>query len=199
MVLILLATSLLLVGAMAVAMNWSFQKGFLDYLTEAELSRLDGTVEMLANAYRREGSWTFLPHNAAGEANAPVDPSAFAVQASRLSDAGPAPMQQGMPFVPPPPPNDRSGLSTRLRLLDAQRHHVIGPPDASGKAILRPVELENEVIGWLSLTPQPLPGAGLERSFRDEQLHALYPIATGAGLLGAGARRRPKLAGVSLR
>jgi hypothetical protein len=31
MVLMLLAVSLLLVGAMAAAMNWSFQKGFLDY------------------------------------------------------------------------------------------------------------------------------------------------------------------------
>ena len=63
MVVILLATSSLLVAVMAVAMNWSFQKGFRDYLTEAELSRLDDTASALANAYRREGSWDFIRGN----------------------------------------------------------------------------------------------------------------------------------------
>jgi two-component system sensor histidine kinase BaeS len=195
MVLILLASSILLIAAMALAMNWSFQKGFIDYLTEAELSRLDETAEKLANAYRREGSWDFirgrhhiwaiyLPHNASDNSIAPsASPMSGDWQAGVARDTREWALPGGVAGVPPPPPNDRSGLSTRLRLLDAQRNNLIGPPDSSGRAFERAIELEGELIGWLSLTPQPLPSSGLEKSFRDEQLDALYPIALGALLL----------------
>jgi two-component system sensor histidine kinase BaeS len=187
MVLILLATSTLLVGAMAVAMHWSFQKGFLDYLTEAELSRLDDTASKLANAYRREGSWdfirgrhrvwaTFLPHNLARRSLVPAT-------SSIPLESQPATPQQYSNRPPPPPPNDRSGLSARLQLLDENHNNLIGPPDTSGKVVVRPIELDGEVVGWLSLTPQPVPSSGLDKSFRDEQLHAIYPIAVGALLL----------------
>ena len=195
MVLILLATSVLLVAVMVLAMNWSFQKGFIDYLTEAELTRLDDTADKLANAYRREGTWdfvrgrhsiwaSFLPHNAAGNPIAPSEsPMSGDGRPPVISDSREWVPLQRVADAPPPPPNDRSGLSTRLRLLDAQRSNLIGPPDSSGKTFERAIELEGEVIGWLSLTPQPLPSSGLEKGFRDEQLNALYPIALGALLL----------------
>ena len=64
-----------------------------------------------------------------------------------------------------------------------EKRYLIGPPDTSGNVVLRPIELDDEVVGWLSLTPQPLPTTGLERSFRDDQLSAIYPIAAGALLL----------------
>lgn len=190
MVLLLLTSSILLVGTMALAMHWSFQKGFIDYLTEAELSRLDDTAVKLSNAYRREGSWdfirnrhqvwaTFLPHNVEGGVIAPTAPPFF--------DNRPAPTASAAQLyrmrTPPPPPNDHSGLSTRLRLLDEKKINLIGPPDNSGKVFLRPIELDGEVVGWLSLTPQPVPSSGLDKSFRDEQLNAIYPIAIGALLL----------------
>ncbi len=192
MFLVILATSILLVGAMAVAMRWTFQKGFIDYLTEAELGRLDQTVEDLANAYRREGSWefirgrprawaSFMPLNELGQplmANAAPRASDVLYPNNRFT----TPQQFGGQ-IPPLGPNDRSGLTARLRLLDVQKRYLIGPPDTSGKPVLRPIELDGEVIGWLSLTPQPVPASGLERSFRDEQLNAIYPIAAGALLL----------------
>jgi two-component system sensor histidine kinase BaeS len=188
MVLVILAASILLVGAMAAAVSWSIQKGFIDYLTEAELSRLDSTVEDLANAYRREGSWEFIsgrhgvwmqfmPLN---EQGLPIQPASVSDVQNLTSLAG---SQRLGDQLPPLPPRDRSGLSTRLRLLDEQKHNLIGPPDTSGKAVLRPIELDGDLIGWLSLTPQPLPSTGLERSFRDDQLNAIYPIAAGALLL----------------
>jgi two-component system sensor histidine kinase BaeS len=211
MVLVLLATSVLLVGAMAVAMSWSFQKGFRDYLTEAELGRLDQTTEDLANAYRREGSWdfirgrhrvwaSFLPLNDQG---LPLMPEVTSQTAStppfdkfdnqNVTPQGvttPDSVESRLPIggqlgiqAPPLPPSDRSGLSTRLRLLDARKRNLIGPPDTTGNVVLRPIELDNELVGWLSLTPLPVPSSGLDRSFRDEQLNAIYPIAAGALLL----------------
>jgi two-component system sensor histidine kinase BaeS len=191
MVLVILATSILLVGAMAGAVSWSIQKGFAGYLTEAELSRLDPTVEDLANAFRREGSWEFirgrhrvwmgfLPLNEQGLPITPV--SAAGAQNSAFPNGRPPPTSFAGD-VPPSPPGDKSGISTRLRLLDAQKGYLIGPPDTSGSVVLRPIDLDGEVIGWLSLTPQPLPTGGLEREFRDDQLNAIYPIAAGALLL----------------
>ncbi len=192
MVLVLLAISTLLVGAMAAAMRLSFQKGFIDYLTEAEWVRLDRTVEDLANAYRREGSWefirdrhrvwaSFMPLNEQGRPLLPGASTRFA-DAPFFNDRQ-VPAQRVSGKVPPPAPNDRSGLTTRLRLLDAQKQNLIGPPDTSGKVALRPINLDGEVVGWLSLTPQSVPTTGLEKSFRDEQLDAIYPIAAGALLL----------------
>lgn len=197
MVLILLATSIMLVGAMAIAMDWSFQKGFLDYLTEAELSRLDDTVVKLSNAYRREGSWdfirgrhrvwaSFLPHQLDGQVGVvpnqrPPFPSGGKI--SMPANGRPPTPRQHNRRTPPPPPGDRSGLSTRLRLLDEYKNNLIGPPDNSGEVSLRPIELDGEVVGWLSLTPQSIPSSELDKSFRDEQLNAIYPIAVGALLL----------------
>ncbi len=192
MFLVILATSILLVGAMAAAMRWTFQKGFIDYLTEAEMGRLDQTVEDLANAYRREGSWefirsrhlvwvSFLPLNEQGQS---LVPSAVqSTPGSSFSSGRLASPQRSGDRAPPPGPRDRSGLVARLRLLDEQKQHLIGPPDTSGKSVLRPIDLEGDVVGWLSLTPLPVPTSGLERSFRDEQLNAIYPIAAGALLL----------------
>jgi hypothetical protein len=58
---------------MATAIYWSFQKGFITYLTE--LDRLDETVADLSATYRIVGSWDFLRGNHEGEISA---------QASRL-------------------------------------------------------------------------------------------------------------------
>lgn len=195
MVMILLATSSLLVVVMAVTMNWSFQKGFLDYLTETELNRLDDTVERLANAYRREGSWefirhqhriwaSFLPHNL-DRLQSGMERGAAKPDYPSMPGPSRLPAKPGMAtgLAPPPPPNDRSGLSTRLRLLDVNLNNLIGPPDRSGNVAMRPIDLDGEVIGWLSLTPQAVPSAALDRSFRDEQLDTIYPIAIGALIL----------------
>lgn len=222
LVLLLLATTILLVGAMVLATRWSFQKGFLDYLTEAELGRLDRTVSQLAMAYRKEGSWDFirgshrnwsqfLPYNEQGQPIMPAEApnpneaaQSFDTQTALTRPRRPPPGSgmrplppprpggsSGGPEVPqlfgnrppPPPPNDRTGLSTRLRLLDKNRLHVIGPADTTGKALLRPIELDGKVIGYLSLTPQPVPASELDQSFRNEQLNAIYPIGIGALLL----------------
>jgi len=68
------------------------------------------------------------------------------------------------------------------RLLDSDKRYLVGPP-AAGETVLRAIELEGEVVGWLSLTPITVPTSRLDRSFQDEQLKAVYPIALGALLL----------------
>ncbi len=193
---VLALTSGLLVAAMAITIHWSFQKGFLTYLTESELSRLDETVADITATYRRVGSWDFLRRNHEGWMEF-LPPNRNAGTEQRLPPPPPprrfAPSTQPPPRdqvperfgprPPPPPPRDRTGLTTRLRLLDADKRRVIGPPSKSENTVLRPIELDGQTIGWLSLTPLPVPESDVDRRFRDEQLQALYPITAGALLL----------------
>ncbi len=196
LIIVLLVTTTLLVAAMAIATRWSFQKGFIDYLTEAELSRLDPMAADLAEAYQKEGGWEFirsnhrvwmsyLPHNQPvhpGVLPPPLgqngwrrnngndlerpsmpampqdperrQPSVTGEDYSHMSPPdGPRfpPGRGGR--IPPAPPNDRSGLSTRLRLFDENQQYLIGPPDISGKAQFHPIHLDGVIIGWFNLSP----------------------------------------------
>lgn len=182
LVAVLSLTSVLLVAAMATAIYWSFQKGFISYLTELELERLDQTVADLSATYRITGSWNFLRGNheawmeylpIAKVALPPAKPSNRRATAARTR-------QQ---YLPPLAPQDQTGLSTRLRLLDADKNNIIGPPSEGDNALLRPIQLDQNTVGWLSLSPLPVPESDLDRRFRDQQLQAIYPIAGSALLL----------------
>jgi two-component system sensor histidine kinase BaeS len=116
-------------------------------------------------------------------AMAPATPATFIPPFPDISLAAPTRPFAVYPRALPPPPNDRTGLSTRLRLLDSNRLNIIGPPDTTGSPITRSIKIDEEIVGWLSLTPQQIPSSDLDRSFRDEQLNAIYPIAIGAQLL----------------
>ncbi|MES9969576.1 MAG: ATP-binding protein [Candidatus Thiodiazotropha sp.] len=180
LVAVLSLTSVLLVAAMATAIYWSFQKGFITYLTELELDRLDETVADLSSSYRIVGSWDFLRANHEGWMEyLPLQ------SVRRLQNPQPPPRnaQMGDRLPPPLAPQDRTGLSTRLRLLDADKRLVIGPPSESDNTLLRPIALNERTIGWLSLSPLPVPESDLDRRFRDQQLKSIYPIAGGALLL----------------
>jgi CheY-like chemotaxis protein len=74
-------------------------------------------------------------------------------------------------------------LSTRLRLLDGNKKNITGPPSETDNTLLRPIQLEQRTVGWLSLSPLPVPETDLDRRFHDQQLQAIYPIAGGALLL----------------
>jgi two-component system sensor histidine kinase BaeS len=183
LVAVLSLTSVLLVAAMATAIHWSFKKGFITYLTELELDRLDQTVADLSATYRIVGSWDFLRGNHEGWMEyLPMQNPALA-QATPPRPPPPDPAPTGRPFPPPLAPQDRTGLSTRLRLLDADGKNIIGPPSRGDNDLIRPIELDERTIGWLSLSPLPVPESDLDRRFRDRQLQAIYPIAGGALLL----------------
>jgi two-component system sensor histidine kinase BaeS len=182
LVAVLSLTSALLVAAMATAIYWSFQKGFISYLTELELEQLDTTVADLSATYRITGSWDFLRgnHEAWMEYLPIAKPTPPAAAPTSRRTAIESATQ---PFSPPLAPQDQTGLSTRLRLLDANKKNIIGPPSEADNALLRPIQLEQRTVGWLSLSPLPVPETDLDRRFRDQQLQAIYPIAGGALLL----------------
>ncbi len=63
LLLVLGLTSALSVIAMALAARWSFQHGFLDYLGQQELKRIEPLRASLLEAHHERGSWDFLARN----------------------------------------------------------------------------------------------------------------------------------------
>lgn len=58
-----IATIAVVVLAMALAVNWSFQRGLQDYLSRVEVERLDRIITTLSKAYGEDGGWEFIRHN----------------------------------------------------------------------------------------------------------------------------------------
>jgi two-component system sensor histidine kinase BaeS len=58
---LLVALAVLL--AMGVAGRWSFTRGFVGYMDELALQRVEDVTPKFVNAYAREGSWDFLRNN----------------------------------------------------------------------------------------------------------------------------------------
>lgn len=56
----ILAAASVAAAAMAFATRWSFQSGFLGYLSQVESQRLDALSGTLADEYRRNGGWDFV-------------------------------------------------------------------------------------------------------------------------------------------
>jgi len=53
-------TSTLSVVGMGLAARWSFQHGFLDYLSQQELERISPVADALLRSYREQGSWDLI-------------------------------------------------------------------------------------------------------------------------------------------
>ena len=65
-------------------------------------------------------------------------------------EAGPSPHRHHHPRLLP---NDPLFLGGRLRLLDADHKHVVGPPVHDNKETLRPIIVGDSTVGWLAVRP----------------------------------------------
>ncbi len=171
----LLATSMLAVLATSIAARVSFVRGFLGYLNEQGVERIESLVPSLANAYEQHGSWDFLRHNPrawfslllgrSAELHG-VDPAS--VSRDRISES------------------DLTGVSLRVALLDADRRLVTGNSDVIGAdAPMRPIIVRGTTVGWLAVLPfqRVTPGAGAH--LQDRQLVSTWIIGAGAVLFAA--------------
>jgi two-component system sensor histidine kinase BaeS len=65
----------------------------------------------------------------------------------------------------------------RLTLLDAQRRAVVGNPELSEGAAVRPVVVDDRVVGWIARVPERRLSTAADLTFQQEQLHASWIIA----------------------
>ena len=150
-----LASVLFVILSMGLATSWSFTRGFLGYLNEQALERMESVQPRMVSAWQREGSWAFLRHN----------PERW-FQLMR-PDAGDEPKRGDLKN---PLPSDLTGALFRIALLDQDKKRVTGYPSIGDDALLRPIDVDGKTVGWLAVTPfQSVTEAGGER-FQQYQL-----------------------------
>lgn len=137
---ILVATSLAILCIFLI-MQWSINRGFIQYLNTLDQGRLEQMSGRLERAYAEHESWEFLRE----------DPRRWIMQlmADRPDDdiASRRPKEQGdVRHLPPP-----GGPRWRIIILDAGRKPLFGNPAEVAEVKFRPIVHNGKVVGFLGL------------------------------------------------
>jgi two-component system sensor histidine kinase BaeS len=142
--------------------SWSFDRGFADYVNRADEERLQPLIAALAEGYGREGNWAWVANDRRRW---------FELLRDNV----------GLPPVT---------IDPRLMLFDLQRDQLIGRPGEIARAVLKPISLSDQTVGYLGYVPRPEVLESIERLYLRRQHGAFAAIALGmlaaALLLGAG-------------
>lgn len=165
----------------------AFRKGFLAYLDQAALERLQPVSDRLAEAYEENGNWEFLRNDTRqfGELILPE---------RHREQRQPKRVERPHEALPPavdaeadtahrhPPPawreHEREGrrrvlessLLSRLLLVDARGAPVVGDPAIARSSASVPVMLNGERVGSLLLAALPRIRSAADLAFAREQL-----------------------------
>src|SRR4029077_16612941 len=60
----------------------------------------------------------------------------------------------------------------RLTLLDAERRPVVGNPESSEAGVIRPVIVDDRVVGWIARVPERRLSTAADLAFQQQQLRA---------------------------
>ncbi|WP_136808979.1 ATP-binding protein [Desulfosediminicola flagellatus] len=146
----LLLTSTVVAAGLFVFLQWSFDRGFLNYVKNQELAQLDQLADRLSGYYAEQGSWDFLEDNY---------PLWFRIHSEVFLTPGrPMPrMDSGRKPFPAGhigPPHDPEGIRGRIVLYNADKHKIIGgPPGDSNDLKLLDITRQGKTIGYLGLAP----------------------------------------------
>ncbi len=176
--------NVVLVMAAYLVHGWSFDKGLVAYLNQADEARLQPLIARLADGHRTHGNWDWvtndrrrwfeLSREVLGSGRMPGLPAEHARR------NGPGPRPDGA--TPPVPPGDATlalTIDPRLLLFDAQLQLLIGPPGRAPQAVLKPIDVDGRVVGHLGYVPRLQMVASLERVFQAQQAQTYAAIALG--------------------
>ncbi|MFT3905920.1 MAG: ATP-binding protein [Steroidobacteraceae bacterium] len=173
----MLAASVLASLALSIAWHTSFQRGFLEYLNERGVDRLDNLAPQLAAAYREHGGWGFISEHAASWFELVGLPGG-------LTTAPPI----GSPIPTTGRAIDATGIGLRIALLDDQHRFIIGIPRITGSAVYRPIIVDSRSVGWLVLVPFDRATSAIDVRFQRQQLLLTWTIGLLAVIVaGIGA------------
>ncbi len=167
---IVLGTALAVAVAMGVSAHMALNRGFLGYLNEQAVNRLELALVSVTAGYRENGgSWDFLREKPElwGRLLRPRLPEA---QAPAVKSS----------------PAELTGATRRFTLFDADRQRIAGFATPSADALERAVVVDGLTVGWLALTPFESVSSGAEKRFADAQARVAWGVGGGALLLAAG-------------
>jgi two-component system sensor histidine kinase BaeS len=160
--LLLLATSVAVSVLMGVAARVSFKSGFLGYLNEQGIARLETLAPALGAEYERNGSFDFLK----------ADPRSWIAFLRTTSRPASSP--------------DLASVHLRMILLDTDRSYIAGYQRELGQnPIMRPVVAQGKTVGYLALRSQEQTLTDADLRFQKRQLIAAWAIGAGVVLFAA--------------
>lgn len=132
----LLLTSIVVSSGMFLFMQWSFDRGFLNYVNQQELEELDLLSGRLVQHYSSHGNWDFLRD----------DPRLW----QRILADGRGPRNnRGPGHDRKPPPH----ISPGVALFDAEKKVIFAPPGKERNLQLQKIQHNETTIGYLSIVP----------------------------------------------
>ena len=198
-----------LIVTIAAALQWSFDRGLLDYVNPRQLRQQQALITNLQAHYRRTGSWDDLNwrkqmKQAMGVASKdeaksgaehrphvhhrPPHSDGFQYRDFRRShaDAPNEPHDNRRPSFKDdkphrfPPPRGPKG-TFRPTLLDADKRPLFGPYRSD--FLTTPIKVDDQIVGWLALPPQRNLTDQADLNFRDHQAEILLLTALAALLV----------------
>lgn len=166
--LVLVAISIATVTAMGLSARISFTRGFIGYLNEQSTEYVESLIPRLADAYESEGGWGFLSHN-------PRSWYRLLDNRSRRDRDGPPQLSEV----------DFTAVQLRLTLLDADYEIVVGNRNFSKDSPMKPVTVDGETVGWLTLVPYQQATAAADVRFQKRQLTQNWFIGLGTVVVAA--------------
>lgn len=162
-------TILLVLAMMTFALKWSFQRGFLDYINEAESQHLHTISIKLEQVYQLQNNWNMIL------INQDLWHQLFNTDNKRKL------AQTDMQF---PVGHDPLDIGRRISLFDAHKKLIIGEVDKIA-ANNQPIFVNGETVGYLSLAPLKDIQKQIDLRFVEHQVQVIYLVAL-CGLLISG-------------
>lgn len=168
----LFLTSIVVSSGMFLFMQWSFDRGFLNYVNSQGLKELDQLSQRLVANYSREKSWDFLRDNPL------IWEQLLRAAETEVERQEPRAEQRGnQPFGPPPQ------RGPRVALYDVAKKAIIGPPAAGQHLQLQPLSYQGSIIGYLAILPmKELSDAG-DLLFVEQQTESFAMVALAMAVL----------------
>ena len=203
----LLGAGIVMATAMGVASRISFQRGFLGYLNELETQRMHMLTSNLAEVYRARiaagaspaDAWSFLhgeedewrrivrasdrSFRASRDAEGRVDGAIEIGEPAAVATAALPASRLAAGAQPRSPAANRGEPSRRSTLLDARRAVVAGNPRPAADALVGPIVVDGNTVGWVASAPFRELTDAADLSFQERQTAAAWYIAALAVLL----------------
>ncbi len=195
----LVAVCTLVAVGLLLFVRWSFEQGFVEFVTARQEERLAGMIEHLAERYRQDGGWQRLRADKGLWLAVLLDrdeplrlgrepPGGYPLPRGWLRHAlqddssnwPPERLPRRLEQEPLPRP-----LELRLMLLDADGAIIYGRPELLADTRRLPVEVDGAPVGYLALLPGPSLADLGEIQFLEHQTSALLLIALAMVALSA--------------
>lgn len=202
---IFFVTSIALVIAQVLFMQWSIGKGMIDYVNKRELEVLSGVASSLADIYQKDGSWQEIdghhqrlkniidlgltdsefsrpsnkrpPNRPKGQRNKGGEDRPNRSESQK--GMGPPPGRRGEDFGPPPGQNGPPKFEVSYALLDADKTFIAGLYPNHLDFSYVDIVVEDRVVGFLAVSNREHLTSGYELNFVKQQQRYIVFVALG--------------------